>query len=181
MKPRDLQRLSAALALIAAAAGTSACGSLAKAFTGDKSVPDEFRVVTKAPLIIPPDYNVRPPKPGEPRPQELSSSQKAAKAILGTTEVAGLSQGEQLLVAKAGVAQPNIRDLVDYDSGGIVRKSIALSNNVLGVANPPPPGADPAAEAEKAAREQRAIQNSTGGQPVIIRRSASGKSKLPGL
>jgi len=40
---------------------------------------DEFAVVTKAPLIMPPDYNLRPPRPGAARPQEQSERQQAAE------------------------------------------------------------------------------------------------------
>ena len=42
------------------------CDSIRSAAGVSKSAPDEFAVVTKAPLIIPPDYNLRPPKPGAP-------------------------------------------------------------------------------------------------------------------
>lgn len=178
-KRTGLQRIATALALLSAAAA-GGCGTLAKTFGSDTSSPDEFRVVTKAPLIIPPEYNLRPPRPGDPRPQELTAAQRAQRAILGSTEASGLSQGEQLLVAKAGTVLPNIRELVDYDSGGIVRKSQALSNNILGIPATPAPGATPEAEAERAAREQRAIQNATGGQPIVIKRGG-GKTKLPGL
>lgn len=178
-KRAEWQRIVTALACLSAAA-TAGCGTLAKTFGSDTSAPDEFRVVTKAPLIIPPEFNLRPPRPGDPRPQELTAAQRAQRAILGSVDATGLSQGEQLLVGKAGTVQPNIRDLVDYDSGGIVRKSQALSNNILGVATPPAPGATPESEAERIAREQRAIQNATGGQPIVIKRGG-GKTKLPGL
>ena len=47
----------------------AACSAL-----GGKNPPDEFAITTKAPLVVPPDYALRPPKPGESRPQELSSS-----------------------------------------------------------------------------------------------------------
>jgi hypothetical protein len=40
------------------------CDSIREAAGITKEPPDEFAVVTKAPLVIPPDYNLRPPKPG---------------------------------------------------------------------------------------------------------------------
>ena len=33
-----------------------------------KRSPDEFAVVRRAPLILPPDYGLRPPRPGETGP-----------------------------------------------------------------------------------------------------------------
>jgi hypothetical protein len=40
------------------------CDSIREAAGVTKEPPDEFAVVTKAPLVMPPDYNLRPPKPG---------------------------------------------------------------------------------------------------------------------
>ena len=62
---KPLMVLGAALAGSAILAGCSSNGS-----GGGSNAPDEFRVVRKAPLTIPPDYNLRPPAPGEARPQE---------------------------------------------------------------------------------------------------------------
>jgi len=71
----SLYRVCSAIALtagLAALGGSLAgCQSAAAALGMTKVVPDEFRVVTKAPLTVPPDYSLRPPAPGEPRPQEL--------------------------------------------------------------------------------------------------------------
>ena len=52
------------------AMSVSACGGARQALGLTKVSPDEFRVVTKAPLVLPPDYALRPPEPGKPRPQE---------------------------------------------------------------------------------------------------------------
>ena len=43
--------------------------------------PDEFAVESRAPLTIPPDYNLRPPEPGAARPQEASIASKAQGVI----------------------------------------------------------------------------------------------------
>ena len=47
--------------LLIGAAGVSGCSSTSKALGMTKVTPDEFRVVTKAPLVLPPDYSLRPP------------------------------------------------------------------------------------------------------------------------
>ena len=46
---------------IGALALTTACASGSKERSG---VPDEFRVVKKAPLTVPPEYSLRPPERG---------------------------------------------------------------------------------------------------------------------
>src|SRR6202011_6425231 len=47
----------------------------------DRTLPDEFAVESRAPLTIPPDFDLRPPSPGAPRPQETASNQQAKQAI----------------------------------------------------------------------------------------------------
>src|SRR5687767_8909729 len=98
----------ALVAMLAAAAATSGCGTLSRAVGGTKVAPDEFRVVTQAPLTLPPDYNLRPPRPGEPRPQELQPSQEARVALFGEEVGRAASAGERSLVntAGAGAADP---------------------------------------------------------------------------
>ena len=59
-------RVACAVALIAAA-GLAGCNSTSQALGLSKVTPDEFRIVTKAPLVVPPDYALRPPSPSEAR------------------------------------------------------------------------------------------------------------------
>jgi len=78
----SFNRVATVCALTAVAAvGLAGCTSTKKALGMSKVVPDEFRVVSKAPLAVPPDYALRPPAPGEPRPQELQP-ESAARAAL---------------------------------------------------------------------------------------------------
>ena len=54
----SVNRVIVASALIAAA-GLAGCQSASQALGMTKVTPDEFRVVTKAPLVVPPDYALR--------------------------------------------------------------------------------------------------------------------------
>ncbi len=73
---------------------TAGCGNSIKEKMGLKrTAPDEFQVVTRAPLEIPPELrdtgtvsNLPTPRPGAPRPQEISATQKAKAALLGQSE-----------------------------------------------------------------------------------------------
>jgi hypothetical protein len=65
--------------------------------------PDEFAVARSAPLIIPPDFALTPPKAGAPRPQEADSSTQALQALFGGQ--APRSPSESSAISQAGGAQ----------------------------------------------------------------------------
>ena len=183
---------AAIAALLVAGVGLCGCNHAAGALGLNKTTPDEFRVVAKAPLVIPPDYDLRPPKPGEPRPQELQPETAARVALLGEREGENRSDGEKLLVAKAGAdkADPLVRYVVDDEFGDIAHKEKSFADRVifwhkdkpatpaagqLASAEAQPAAIDPAAEAKQ-------IKQLTGDQAIIIQRDKRGSFvKLPGL
>ncbi len=61
----------------------AACSGTKKQLGLERDPPDEFAVVTRAPLSLPPDYKLRPPEPGAPRPQEAPVSAQAREAVFG--------------------------------------------------------------------------------------------------
>ena len=112
--------------LIAPAAAVlllSGCGdsSLTRTFGLVRDTPDEFTVVTRAPLSMPPDFALRPPQPGAPRPQEQSERAQAEstlvpEAALGGGRV-GVSRGQASMVRDAGGGAPvDIRARVDQEA-----------------------------------------------------------------
>jgi hypothetical protein len=167
----------------AAAAAASGCSTVSRSLGMTKTVPDEFRVVTRAPLTLPPDYSLRPPRPGEPRPQELEPDAEARAALFGQDAGQSASVGERAFVSAAGAeaVDPNIRNTVDYESDGVVRRSEALSDSVnafQGQEAAQAPAADAAAE-QRRRDEEEAVRRATGGGDVTIRREGGG-FKLPG-
>jgi hypothetical protein len=67
-----------------ALAGTvalSGCTGFKQAVGLEPTMPDEFAVQSNPPLTIPPDYDLRPPAPGAPRPQEESMAKQAEQVI----------------------------------------------------------------------------------------------------
>lgn len=118
-------RVAALAAILAAGISLTACDSIRQATGAAKQSPDEFAVLTKAPLVLPPDYNLRPPQPGvasrnEPDPddearQVLFQDQATLLNQLGTN----YSDGEKLLLAKSNAltVDPNIRSRVNADAG----------------------------------------------------------------
>lgn len=171
------------LAVLAAATAASGCASMNRALGATRTAPDEFRVVTQAPLTLPPDYSLRPPRPGETRPEELQPSQDARAALFGQEIAQGASQGERTLVTNAGAeaVDPNIRNQIDYESQGIVRRNQDFVDRVLSFGGSSAPAAAPLnaeQEAERLRRDEQ-IRRATGGGQVVIERERGG-FKLPG-
>ncbi len=185
----SVNRVIVAAALIAGV-GLAGCQSTRKALGMNKVTPDEFRVVTKAPLVVPPDYALRPPAPGEPRPQELQPESAARNALLGQRDAEARTDGEKMLVAKAGAerADPLIRYVVDDEFGDVAHKEKSFADKVMfwkgDKSAPATPGvgaADNTAAPVDAAAEEARVKSLTGGAPVVIRREKSSRIKLPGL
>jgi hypothetical protein len=170
------------LAVLAAASVASGCGGMQRALGSARTSPDEFRVVTQAPLTLPPDYALRPPRPGETRPQELQPDENARAALFGQQIAPSASQGERALVSNAGAeaVDPTIRDQIDFESQGIVRRNEDFVNRLLSFRGSSDTSAPIDAESE-AARLQRdeSIRRATGGGQVVIERERGG-FKLPG-
>ena len=182
----------ATLSVLAAVAATTlaGCQSASKALGMSKVVPDEFRVVTKAPLVVPPDYALRPPAPGEPRPQDLQPESAARQALIGESAGAARSDGERLLVAKAGVekADPLIRFVVDDENGDLAHKDESFASKVMfwkkgptaGAPTASETGADTAAPVDAAAEDAR-LKALLGPGGIVISRAKDSRIKLPGL
>ncbi|MBW8812327.1 MAG: DUF3035 domain-containing protein [Caulobacterales bacterium] len=183
-----VNRVIVATAMVAAA-GLAGCQSTQKALGMSKVTPDEFRVVTKAPLVVPPDYALRPPAPGEPRPQELQPESAARNALLGQREAEQRSDGEKMLVAKAGAekADPLVRYVVDDEFGDIAHKEKGFADRVMFWKKSEPVASGAKSELDNSdtpidpAAEKARIAKLTGDKPVLIQRHAASKIKLPGL
>ncbi|WP_156680088.1 DUF3035 domain-containing protein [Sphingomonas profundi] len=118
----------AATALLA----LSACGGGAKGVTGHAGKgPDEFAVQRQAPLVIPPDFALVPPRPGAPRPQEADSSTQALQAMFGGQAQRSASETGALGKAGAAGAAAGIRSnaadpgTTVVDKGSVTRDIIA--------------------------------------------------------
>ena len=129
-------------AAVLAGVGLALCGcqSIRDAAGLNKKPPDEFAVLTKAPLVVPPNYNLMPPKPGAAPTNQTQPTETAEAALFGSdpatiaSNIPGnASQGEKLLLAYAGVANadPNIRQQLDSDHKAMVGSSDSFTDEVL--------------------------------------------------
>ncbi len=185
-------RSVAALTLAASAAlAVSACGSLKQGIGLTKVVPDEFVTVSTAPLSVPPEYGLRPPAPGQPRPQELAPESAARQILLGQRQAVTRTPGEQVLVAQAGAdqADPLARYVIDDEFGDIAHKDEGFANRVMfwrkDDASTQAATTRQTAEGQQtidASTEAARLQALTGGrQAITITPRRSGGFKLPGL
>ena len=159
-----MKKIIVILAASAAIASTSACSSLGGTPTG----PNEFRVVKKAPLVVPPDYSLRPPTPGQAQPFEVDPERAGVASAFGTSIGADASLSERALVAAAGAnaVSPVIREQVDFEEARIIRKSAKVSDRVMFW--------------QKGGEEDTGGDSATGDQPVTIERGSGDRLKLPG-
>jgi hypothetical protein len=80
---RDGRRTVLAFGLLCSTGAlmVSGCTDVKRAIGLEKTSPDEFAVESRAPLEMPPDFDLRPPQPGASRPQEKSPDKLARQAI----------------------------------------------------------------------------------------------------
>ncbi|MEM6412428.1 MAG: DUF3035 domain-containing protein [Pseudomonadota bacterium] len=163
-----MRKMISITSLAAALAVTTACSSGGS--NGRRAgTPDEFRVVKKAPLTVPPEYSLRPPQAGTAVPSEVDPARAERAFSFGEQIGIDASEAERILVARAGAiaVNPIIREQVDYEEAGLLRKSRTVSQSV----------ADWTGSEEQ--RELAASDNATGGD-VTIERSSGPRIKLPG-
>lgn len=153
---------------------------LTRTFGLTRDAPDEFTVTTRAPLSMPPDFNLRPPQPGTQRPQEQSERLQAEEALvpqmaLGRPQGAD-SPGQEALLQEAGPAAPSdIRNLVDR-SARLEQSNTGFVDRLLAWRKPDSRGAvvDPQKEAQRI-RQNAALGTSPGtGETPIIQSSKRG-------
>lgn len=111
----SLSRLSVLIIIL----GLYACGGSGVLGLGKRESPDEFSVIAHSPLIVPPEYSLRPPRPGAPRPHEKEVRDVAAGEVFGSSQKKSFnrSAGEQAILTGASAlnANPNIRDEIGKD------------------------------------------------------------------
>ncbi len=156
------------LAAVGVTTALSGCTDIRRALGYEKVIPDEFAVVSRAPLAIPPDYSLRPPQPGAAPTQDVAVQDRAKEAIFRAgppqatlpPAAADRSAGEGAFLAAAGApkADPNIRQHVADDTAltpenqqGFVDKLLFWKKSA-----PPDDVIDPNKEADRIKQAQAA-------------------------
>lgn len=185
-----MQRTMSLMPLLVAAValGLGGCEGVKRQLGLEKQSPDEFRVVKRAPLSLPPDFELRPPMPGAERPQEGSAREQARKVVFRNTEeepsglqqspADGRSRGERALLARAGAgeANPQIRQIVNRETRQIGEESRNFFDRLIFWQQQPGPESVVDAEAEaRRLRENAALgKDATEGETPTIERKKKG-------
>lgn len=115
-------------------AGLAVAGVLALSACGSSGIfgrdaPDEFAIGRAAPLVVPPDFNLTPPRPGAPRPLEADTQTQAIEALFGPgVRPPPKSPAEQLLLDGAGALRvnPGARSTAGDPETSVVNKGTLL-------------------------------------------------------
>lgn len=152
----------------------SGCGgqSAGKILGLEKKAPDEFTVVSRAPLTLPPDFGLRPPDPNAKRSREQVARDQAAEALFGKDRKRELTaqsqrefdQAELALLGKADAlaADPNIRRVVDDEAATLAVEADSFVDDLLFWKDEEPLGTVVDAKGES----QRIQENQGLGRPV---------------
>ncbi|MBY0432398.1 MAG: DUF3035 domain-containing protein, partial [Rhodospirillales bacterium] len=162
----------------------------------DKMPPDEFSVVSRAPLSLPPSYTLRPPQPGAARPQEGTVREQARSTLIGgglgstghlagssSTPPLGASPAQTVLLNKAGADQvpADIRKQVEEETTQLARADRGLTDKLVFWREPEPYGevVDPSKETQRLRSNQALGKTITEGDTPIIKRRK--KALLEGI
>ncbi|QQR69715.1 MAG: DUF3035 domain-containing protein [Alphaproteobacteria bacterium] len=171
------------LMLMASAATVllSGCSSVRDTLGLTRKPPDEFSVVERAPLSLPPDFALRPPRLGAPRPQESNPGEDARRAVLGSapTAPASASAAERQLLEGAATkdSDPNIREQIDREAAQTAQGNKKLVDDILfwrGPRETPAAVVDAPAEAQRLKGNAESKAPADKGATPIIERGKSG-------
>ncbi|MCC6598559.1 MAG: DUF3035 domain-containing protein [Alphaproteobacteria bacterium] len=164
--------------MTALAFSLGACSNAKEKLGLNKSAPDEFQVVRRAPLAMPPDYALRPPQPGAQRPQERSTVDQARQTVFGAqasgnAAAAPTNAGEAFLrEAGAQLADPGIRTKVDMETQALGDKNKPVIKKIMSIGRDTAPSAsvvNAPKEAERLKNNAAQKQPPTSGEtPTVV-------------
>jgi hypothetical protein len=179
-------RANVAVWVAVCALALAGCSGVGDILGTNKSSPDEFEVVRHAGLAVPPNFELRPPEPGAPRPQEVAPREQARRTLLGATATQAaaptatpltaatmpVTPGERALMGAAGAneAPINIREVVRIEGASQGIQDRTLTDTLLFWREPEQADEtlDARAEAERLRREKEE------GSPTLVRTGQEG-------
>lgn len=144
MTARKWHRVGGGVALfpiLMAALLLGGCDQAREALGKTKRSPDEFAVYQRAPLSLPPDFNLRPPAPGAAESSSTDAAMAAKQAVFGpeakpgapVAPMAGASVGIQALLKQTGAmnADPNIRTTVNRETSILAEEEKSFAERIM--------------------------------------------------
>jgi hypothetical protein len=112
---------SLALGLAASTLLLAGCGTSGGLY--GRGAPDEFAVARNAPLVVPPDFALTPPRPGQATPATDSRNQ-AIQALFGGPAPRSAAEQQVLRQTNAAQAAPGARSVVGDPNTVVVDKGV---------------------------------------------------------
>lgn len=116
----------------------TACSTAREELGLNRQSPDEFSVLKRAPLTLPPSYALRPPRSGGEAANTATAQAQAKRVILGqntstTPSASPSSSGTQILLNQAGASQvnPDIRNTLDRETAVLSTNNKTVAEKLL--------------------------------------------------
>jgi hypothetical protein len=136
-------RTTTILMCLVTAGVISGCGfDPREQFNLRRGAPDEFAVVKRAPLEMPPNLDATEaslpvPAPGSRRPQEKTPSEQAAKAVFGRekTKEGSFSKADAAFLEQAGAneADPTVRAAINEETKELHNRNKHVAERLLSI------------------------------------------------
>lgn len=120
--------LKSVVVMLVASTALAACGG------NGKVTPNEFEVVNRAPLVVPPEAELAPPRPGEPRAQEINPGRQAYEALFPGKKFKNQppkSKAEVDLLRRMASAGSDVRSESDNPNDNAVAKKALMLAELL--------------------------------------------------
>jgi predicted small secreted protein len=187
---RVVSRLPLLAAVLVLPLLLAACDTVKKQVGVGRHSPDEFAVVKRAPLSLPPEYALRPPS-ADYIPPASEATQQARSVLMGGEASAGAAtkagSAEEAFLARAGAQQadPDIRAAINRDNGYIALQNRTVADKLIfwgdGETNPervPTSVVDAKAEAERLQKNREEGKSVTEGDVPVIEKKKSTFDKI---
>lgn len=172
----------AALAL-ALGFGLGGCGSgdtVGETLGYEQKGPDEMAVIKRPPLVVPPDYNLRPPRPGDQAEKGQAASDEARKTLLGPSSSLQGNGSPENGSAKAADAEASPADQARATLTGAA-PAPAATKAALAEDDPQRYQKSPPLLPKKDETETAAVEAPSAGQTALISRSNRVETDLDAL
>jgi hypothetical protein len=160
----------------------SACSNVRQTLGLERKPPDEFRVVTRAPLTVPPDFTLHPPLTGKAASSlDTAPEMQAKQALFGTSApeqpVIASTPTEAALLQQAGAGKtnPEIKAVIvkEYAQMTVANKTL-LGDIITWKKNSSTVVVDPVKEEQRLEdNKAKGLPANTGTVPIIKPRKSS--------
>ncbi|MCP4395465.1 MAG: DUF3035 domain-containing protein [Alphaproteobacteria bacterium] len=124
--------------VISSLSALSGCSNVTQSMGLDIPPPDEFTVITRPPLELPPNFELRPPMSGTTAPKAKAASETAKDALIKSSDntkelPAYRSKGENAFAKKANIddAEEGIRNTIEKETTSLTKKQESFADKLI--------------------------------------------------